>query len=312
MQESEGLDPLGVIARAWRLLAVCAFIGAIVVVGGVSQLAKSYTSSARLKIIVDTTGNEDPARQVSTQLGLVTSDDVVNQVATLLHTSAFEVRRHVTATADTTADLITISAKASSSAAAQQLAQTVTTTFVDVSRSQGLAAKQAQLNAQNQVVASLKQQLTTLSTGSATLPGAQQAYADAVQQQQTLSGEVSTFTSPASVVTNADTPSAPSGLGTKKAGVLGLMLGLIAGGVIAFVRAGRAASGGPMGKLVAATGVPVIASLPTLTDLSGSDRRPSEAALDGGRAAAAALSPAGNRTVLITGTGGPDQRPLVA
>jgi Mrp family chromosome partitioning ATPase len=132
----------------------------------------------------------------------------------------------------------------------------------------------------------------------------------ATQLQAALTTAVRSYVTPVNVVAAAPRPLSASGLRPSTGSVLGLLLGLVVGAIVASVRAARGATGGGVGRFVAAAGVPLIATLPDPAERP--DRRPSEEALDGGRTAAAALSPARTPTALITGLGPSGPRARVA
>ena len=327
MRRDVGVDPLTALRRSWRLIALCALLGVAALAALSAALPRTWTSAAVVRVVqqAPTTPGagavtpEDPARVVATQRDLVLSDDVVEVVSAAVGVTADDVRARTKVTADTVADTLTITATAGSAVAAQSLARSVSETYVARVRSSGQEALSTVIASNSQAL----QALQALAVN-ATLPAFQRQAASAQfqqlsQQTAALTTQRDAFQGPAQIVSGARLPTAPSSLSPTKAGLLGLLLGLLLGVGAALLRSSRRERLTWVSDIVTTARLPLLADVPYARTLSGGVSRlrlellPDAGVVEAARGLAVTLTAdPTTRSVLVTSTSRYDGKTTVA
>jgi Mrp family chromosome partitioning ATPase/capsular polysaccharide biosynthesis protein len=250
-----------IIRRHATLIVVLTVLGAIAGAGYAEYSGHAYTATAQVLVIPPTQGpGGSSAQQSFTQANMTTeqtvaqSSPVVRQAAKLLHTRASalqsSVAKHLTvtvpATTLTTSNVLQISWQAKSPSAAQAGANAFADAYLSYRRQllasqlnsqtaslrKGLASVQAQFT---KVHAQLNKTPTTSPNHqSLALKLNELGTVEAADNSQLAS--LSTYNDTGGSLIAAARPVAPTGLSHKVFIVVGLLLGLLTGLVLAFVR----------------------------------------------------------------------------
>jgi capsular polysaccharide biosynthesis protein len=277
------------ISYHWRLLGACVLVGALV--GMLYAALAPHRSMARSLVILPPASagaNGQSVRDMNTEIQIATSTGVLAQagdaVRPRLGISALQDEVEVTAT---TEDILEFQVRADTARDAIALSNAVANSYVEYSthasanRAKQLAASlRSQAARLNQEAADLQTQIAQHATLAATLPrGSEQAnaenatltslqarYGDLVQQVDTVNTQIgnadlgSSGTNAASVLESATTATTPARLALRPI-LLGAMIGLIIGAVLALRRERRQRRLRKRQDIADAIGAPVLASL---------------------------------------------------
>jgi len=246
------------IVRRQVLLVVLVGVLGLLVGGAVHVVRKPhYEASADLLLkqndpaetVTDqTTNNVDPARYAAAQAIILTSPAVAQRAAAALAdgTTAQQITDAVTVASGDNTDVLTISATSGDAGRAAATANAVGAAYIESNRLNDVAALQA-------AAAGIQTQLDTLSrrivdlTSTAvarggnvaadpSLTAANAQYSELYSRQQDLLIDASLKRGDAQLVSPATAPPGPSGLSMLKMAVLGLLLGLVVGLALAWLR----------------------------------------------------------------------------
>lgn len=312
--------PLKVLARGWRTLVATALVGAAVGIALALLTLPTYTSSVTMQVRpqagIQQLGNtnqvgQDPNRVVATQGQLVLSDDVVNGAAQALGLTPTEVRNAIGVTPSANSDNFVISATGGTPQEARDLAARVTGILVTTVRAREVGVAQQALDALNRVIASATVDVNNPLAGPEQRAASAQRLNLLQQQRATLEAQIASFENPVSAIRGPDLPSGPSTLGSTTAGILGALLGLLAGCAVVAVRrlvSDRCATGD---EVAAAMGAPVVARVPSAL-LKSADPVRDERLIDSLRSAAVTIELSGRDSVTVSSAGSEDASALAA
>lgn len=249
-----------VVRRRWLLVLGLAALGAVLATGYAHTSGPTYSATAQVVINGITGGPAEPNAQfnvpvnMSTEQSVAQGTGVIDAAAHILKIQpsvleADAVKRltvTVPATTLTTSDVLQITWKAGSPQAAQAGADAIATAFL-ASWHQGLAAQFASLRANlSHNVATLSKEIgqvtTQLSNTSPTSAShaSLEIYLNELTSQQTTAAseleQLNTYNISGGSIIQAALPPTPSGISHKVIIVVGALLGLIVGLILAFVR----------------------------------------------------------------------------
>ncbi len=220
---------LALFRRHAVLIAVVTILTGVVAYAVTKQEAATYSSTATLLYTepANATATVDPARAVSTLVGVGTSNAVLSRVARRHGLSPAQLETMLTVTGDPNANLITITADSGSPTSAAALAQGVARALINYTATGTKASLRAQ-------IASLKSQLHNFA-GRAD-PSSQAAASDLRLQLAQARAQLSSSSSSLSVVSPATVPSAPSSPHPVRDAGIALFAGLVLALLLAAAR----------------------------------------------------------------------------
>lgn len=253
---TEPLDPIAAMLRSWWIIVAAMVVGscALAIVAYVQP--PTWTASATVQYrpgdpTASLTGGgsglsgTDADRLLNSQQDIVLSDAVIDVAARSLDVEPADLRGAVALNRREGSDVLTLSATAGAPERAAQLAATVTTAYVEASRSEGVQALDMQ-------AAAMGASIAELITASAALPPAldgapddprRAAYASQLaalsQQQQELTLAATLYPGKITILRVPGTPTEPSSAGALTGGLVGASLGLVLGMVVAIGRGAR-------------------------------------------------------------------------
>jgi Mrp family chromosome partitioning ATPase/capsular polysaccharide biosynthesis protein len=221
--ENEGSDLrafLALLRRHAVLIAVVTLLTAVVTYAVTKQETPRFTSTASLLYTepANAPANDDPARDVSTLVGVGTSDAVLYPVAKAHEMTPTKLRAALSITGNPDADLIGVSANSPSAKEAQSLAGGVAQGLIDYTKSETTQNLQA-------TIATLRSQLANLA--GRTDPGSLQAAAGLRVQLAQAKAQLSSPPSPLSILSPATLPSGPSSPHPTRDAGIALLAGLV-------------------------------------------------------------------------------------
>jgi len=217
------------------------------------QTTTAGSSSAGASAVPTPAGLQDP-------LGVLASSKVADQAAKIMGSSnGADVQSHVTGTLDTTGGVMSIVSSDSTPTLAETTANAYASAFVQVVKASIQAAITTLQNQITLLDASIVELERTDGPTSPEVLAANAELTNLYGQKSTLQEELTGY---AVVQQKATLPTSPSGLGKKKVVGLGLLIGLLAGCGIAFVREQLDVSLRSTGGVKELTDAPVLAELP--------------------------------------------------
>jgi capsular polysaccharide biosynthesis protein/Mrp family chromosome partitioning ATPase len=282
-----------VVRRRWLLILVLTGLGAVLAGGYAQTLTPTYSATAQVLVSGITGGPGVPASQVnvpvnmSTEQSVAQGTGVIDAAAQILKVqqpvlqaeAAKNLTVTVPATTLTTSDVLLIAWKAGSPQAAQAGADAFATAFL-AGWHKGLVAQVASLQASlSRNVASLAKQIGQVSAQlSNTLPTSsahtslQISLTELTGLQSTASSQleqINTYNTSGGSVIQAAPPATPSGISRSVIIVVGALLGLIVGLVLAFLWNTFDDRVHEPAQFERALGAPVLAVLPLAKIRSG-------------------------------------------
>ena len=269
---------LQVVRRRWLVIAVLLMLG--LAAGAGLHLAKTpvYQASADILLLPDdpseqvdgqsTGSNIDPTSYSAVQISVITARDVAARAASLLDTTPEQVQSAVTVTAGDSPSVLIVTARSKKAVRASAIANGLIDAFIQERR-------EAQVNALTKAADEIAVQLTDLGSriavlqnqvaggqSSPALAGAYQQYTNLTVRQSDLRVKITLQKGSARVLTQAATPTGPSGRGLPVDTVLGGLLGLMIGLGYAFLRNQVDDRVREREELERLTGLPVLTELP--------------------------------------------------
>lgn len=230
------LHVLRLLRRRWWIIALCAIVGTSVALASALSQPKQYQATAKL-LFRDTAlaqtffgsqtlgGTNDPERQAETNLGLVSLDAVADRAAKKIGgITGDEVRRTTSVQPVAASDIAAITVSASSAGRAAQVANGVATAYINFRRE----ADQAKVLGAEKLAGSA---YASLAPAQRQGPQGQ----DLQRRINELKIFASLQTGNAELVQPAAPPESSSSPRPTRDGVLGLLLGLLAGLATALV-----------------------------------------------------------------------------
>lgn len=234
-------DYLRVLRRYWKLIALIAVIGAIAGLANALRQMPVYAATAQISFqdptqdltLVGLGGNpaQTPAQLATVAADAASTPGVLNVVQRRLHTtySVHALAGAISSQVDATSGLLLVSAEANSPGFAAQIANAVAGTLVD----QGNAQARARFARLAHTIQSRLAGLTRSGVRAGASAGGQIGfYSNELARVNTLAA----FASTAQVANIAQPPSGPSSQSRTRSVGLGLLLGLLLGIAVAFVR----------------------------------------------------------------------------
>jgi Mrp family chromosome partitioning ATPase/capsular polysaccharide biosynthesis protein len=248
-----------IIRRHATLVVVLTVLGVIAGAGYAEHSGHSYTATAQVLVIPSTQGPNGSAQQsfqanMTTEQTVAQSSPVVLQAAKLLHERASAVQaavaKHLTvtvpATTLTTSNLLQISWQAKSPSAAQAGANAFASAYLSYRRQLLASQLNSQIASLRRGLASVQGQLTkvhvqlnktpTSSPNHQSLALKLNELASVATADNSQLASLSTYNDIGGSLIAAARPVAPTGLGHKVFVVVGALLGLLIGLILAFVR----------------------------------------------------------------------------
>jgi polysaccharide biosynthesis transport protein len=234
-ESSPMISAIRVLRERWWLVAITAVVGFVVALGAGLASQKQYTATSTLLVrpsnlpaLIDPSQTQAQdsatvARIQSDDVSLATSNPVAQQARAALRTSttASDLLTEVTATADSTNDLINIQVTDPDPARAARIANAFATATVnDLTQ-----AAQAQLDIGQ---AKLQSELAALPANDAGRPALEQGLKQVIALRAVTNGG-------ASVVETAQPPNSPSAPSVKRDAIVGGVAGLAIGLIIVFL-----------------------------------------------------------------------------
>ena len=224
-----------VVRERWWIVAICVVVCAAVSYLLASSATKQYTATAELLVQPSSltglvNGTQTPATDSatvaqlqSTDVSLATSSPVANQVRTQLHLSesAGGLADEVSATADSSNSLIDLSVTDPSPARAAELADAFAAAlvnFLNTSARANYIASQASIQAQLNALPAASPSRTNLET----------ALQEVIELEAVANGGLD-------LVQQASVPGSPSSASVKREALLGVLVGVVLGLLIAFL-----------------------------------------------------------------------------
>lgn len=268
-QPTVTVSPITALRRSWFLVVGFGLLVAVLLAGYTTVSGKTYSSSAVLRVCVscnpDPTStnpiNEDPARIVATEQALFLSDRVLTATATALGLPPVRIPKVIKVIGGTTTDVLVLEATASTAAEAQHRAKVASETYVAQAADAGKAKLQTDISdIQDQITTA---QATAGDVGLTTVAGqaAEQSLVDLRATLAQLHKALDSYAPTITVTASAYLPASPSSTSPKKAGALGLVIGLVLGAGLALLRAARRDRFTHQDELSLETGLPVLAVL---------------------------------------------------
>jgi Mrp family chromosome partitioning ATPase/capsular polysaccharide biosynthesis protein len=227
---NEGSDLRAFLALFRRhavLIGVVAILTGAVTYAVTRQETPTYSSTATLLYTEPANEATDPARAVSTFVGVASSSAVLARVAQKHRMRVADLRAALSVTGDPNSDLITVSADSGSAIGAASLANDVARRMIAYTT----AGERTALLAQ---IASLQHQLGTFA--GRTDPSSQAAASDLRLQLAQTRAELSSASSSLSMLSPASVPSAPSSPHPTRDTGIALLAGLVLALMLAAVR----------------------------------------------------------------------------
>jgi polysaccharide biosynthesis transport protein len=252
------------VVRQWWLVAICAVVACAASYYVASKRPKKYTSTAVVAVaapdaLAQLNGQsaldapaDTEARVASTVAALITQPEVLEQASAELKglMTSSQLASALSVVVNSEANLITVSATASSPSAAFRVANVTVDTFIAQQQTQQV---QSELSAQQ----AIRQRLRQLGPGRQKSPLAK-LLDGRLQALQALDGGGSDI----SVAQQAQAPTAPSSPDTKRLALVGLVVGILLGLVVALLRARLNSRLYTERELRYIWGLPVIGSIP--------------------------------------------------
>ncbi|MFZ0341519.1 MAG: hypothetical protein WAL31_04220, partial [Gaiellaceae bacterium] len=220
---------LALFRRHAVLIAVVTILTGVIAYAVTSQQAAQYSSTAALEFTepANAPANADPARDVSTLVGVGTSSSVLDAVAKKHDMTPAQLRKAISVTGNPDADLISISATSGSATGAEALAQDVAQGMINYTTTQ--------------TQQSLREQIVSFGTQLQRLAGHTDAVSVAAAsnlrvQLAQAKAELSSATSPLSILSPATVPSSPSSPHPARDAGIALLAGLVLALMLAAVR----------------------------------------------------------------------------
>lgn len=249
-------DYLGVLRRRWWIIALAAVIGAAGGIGYVKTAHKVYTATASVYVAATAGtanqvagGRTSGAVSLDTQAQVVQSATVAQAAATLMHSSQTvpQLVSRVSVAVPANSQVLEISCQDSSSGGAATCAQSFARAYLDYSTASTTASVKSQLAALQSRIGALESASAKLTVEVASLP-ANSAQRAAAQEQLTsdhsqlaaLNSQVAQLTlalanpSGGSILSAAVPPRSPSSPKAMLIVASGLLVGLLAGLMLAF------------------------------------------------------------------------------
>jgi capsular polysaccharide biosynthesis protein/Mrp family chromosome partitioning ATPase len=285
-----------IVRRRWVVILVITVIGAIAGAGYAFVSAPSYASTSQVVVTGVTQGPLNQNSQVNLQVNMSTeqavaqSTPVIAQAAKIINAQPAELqeaaakRLSVTVPASTltTSNVLQITWKAATPAAARAGANAFATAYLSY-RHQELAGQIASLEAilSKQVdtlqkqIAHLTAQLSEVRSGSSGHQSLVIRLNELTNQESTASNQLAslpTYNDTGGSVIDAALPTSPAGLGHAVTLALGVLLGLLIGLVLAFVRDAFDDRVRDPAQLERRLGAPTLAVLPPAEHVPGAGR----------------------------------------
>lgn len=220
---------LSLFRRHAVLIAVVTILTGVIAYVVTKQETPQYSSTAQLEFTepANAPANADPARDVSTLVGVGTSSAVIDPVAQKHGMTPAQLRKALSVTGNPDADLISISASSPHATESAALAQDV---------AQGMISYTTTQTAQTlrQEIASFGAQLQHLAGRSD--PASVAAASNLRVQQAQAKAELSSASSPLTVLSPATVPSGPSSPHPTRDAGIALVAGLVLALMLAAVR----------------------------------------------------------------------------
>ncbi|MHB1533771.1 MAG: tyrosine-protein kinase domain-containing protein [Acidimicrobiales bacterium] len=235
-----------------------------------------YTASAQVLVPPQTvlsplssTNGQAAAPALSSQQALADAQQFALGDATKkLARSDLHFAPHVSVTSSTTADVLTFAASSTARSQAATIANTYAKAFITAERDNQVAQYTEEVAAIETSVTKIQAKEAALPPGSPQLAADQQSVTNLTQSVQTLQAGVQLATQGGpSLINAAVTPSAPSSPKPLTDGLLGLVVGLMLGVGLAFVRERLDDKIGSLSDAERyAGGVPVVGTVPLVDD----------------------------------------------
>jgi Mrp family chromosome partitioning ATPase/capsular polysaccharide biosynthesis protein len=249
-----------IVRRRWVAVLVFALIGAVGGLGYAKATGPTYAATSQVVVMPLTQGPLSPPAQISLQVNMSTeqavaqSPLVVAQAAGLLHVQAAALQadaaRRLTVTVPantlTTSDVLQITWQAKSPQDAQAGADAFAQAYLSIRHREfagQIANLQTTLSAQvaslQKQIARLTAQLSNTSPSSASQQNLTIRLDGLTAQASTAGSQLAslpTYNDSGGIYIGAARPVTPSGLGSKVITVIGALLGLLIGVILAFVR----------------------------------------------------------------------------
>jgi capsular exopolysaccharide synthesis family protein len=250
-----GLDPLGALRR--RKLMVAFMVVAGVAAGlfyGTTVLKPSYTSTATVLVTPITPdispSGVDQLVAMGTEQQIAESTAVATLAKARLKTpqTVTDLQAKLKVGVDNTTQLMTISCTDTAQAAAQACAQAFADSYLQYRTQQAAAARDARVASANAALAPIDAQIVAATPQLATAPVNSAAAATAQESLRSLGNQAAPYrqtlgdmarlnvNDPGVVVSPANRPDSPAGFTPPFLGVLGGLLGLVLGLLLAFGR----------------------------------------------------------------------------
>lgn len=289
-----------IVRRRWVLVLVVTVIGAVAGAGYAVTSGLTYSATSQVVVTGVTQGPINPPAQVNLQVNMSTeqavaqSPPVIAQAAGLISVPSSVLQEQaakrltvtVPASTLTTSNVLQITWKAGSPRAAQAGANAFATAYLSY-RHRELAGQIASLESVlNKQVASLEKQIAHLTaelSRSTSGSSARQSLAirlnELTTQASTADNQLAslpTYNDSGGSVIGAARPTTPSGLGHSAILVLGALLGLFLGVVLAFVRDAFDDRVRDPAQLERRLGAPTLAVLPPAENVPDESRDPAQ------------------------------------
>jgi len=230
--ENEGSDLRAFLALFRRhavLIAVVTILTGVIAYVVTSQQTAQYTSTSSLLYTEPATAPQgfDPARYVSTLVGVGTSSSVLDTVAQAHNMTPAQLRKALSITGNPDADLINVSATSGSATEAAALAEDVAQGMIDYTTTQTKNALRLQIVSDATGLRQYAGKSDPASVAAATTLRTDLAQAKA---------ELSSVTSPLTILTPATVPSSPSSPHPARDAGIALLAGLVLALMLAAVR----------------------------------------------------------------------------
>lgn len=285
-----------IVRRRWVLVLVVTMLGAVAGLGYAKAAGKSYSATAQVVVVGLTQGPLNPPTQANLQVNMSTeqavaqSPPVIEQAAktlsvqpsTLQAAAAKRLSVTVPGTSLTTSNVLQVTWKSGSAHYAQAGANAFADAYLAY-RHRELAGQIASLESiLTAQVASLQKQIARVTAESGNAPTASPSHQNLAIKLSELTGQASmaanqlaslpTYNDAGGSVIAAALPAAPSGIGHSVILVIGALLGLLIGLVLAFVRDLFDDRVRDTGQLERKLGVATLAVLPPTAGTLGGSR----------------------------------------
>lgn len=253
---TEPLDPIAAMLRSWWII-VAAMVAGTVSLAVVAHLqTPTWTAAATVQYrpgdpTASLTGGgsglsgTDADRLLNSQQDILLSDAVIRPAAQSLGMEPAEMRATVALHRREGSDVLTVSATAGTPHEAAERALTITNSYVEASRSEGVRALDTQAEALSAPIADLaaKTAAAPPAPEGAPVDPRRAAYASQLaalsQQQQELSLAAQLYPGKITLLRVPEDPAEPSSAGALKGGLVGASLGLVLGMIVAIGRGAR-------------------------------------------------------------------------